>query len=46
MMKIPLLQGRDFRGDDGSPRKALVNEAFARQYFATESPVGRSFEAV
>jgi predicted permease len=46
MMKIPLLQGRDFRPDDTQPGSALVNEAFARQYPVTESPVGRSFDVV
>jgi len=44
MMKIPLLQGRDFRADDNQPGSALVNEAFVRQYLVTGSPVGRSFD--
>ncbi len=46
LMKIPLLQGSDFRTGDALPGSVLVNEAFARQYFGTESPVGRSFEVV
>jgi putative ABC transport system permease protein len=46
LMKIPLLQGRDFRGSDTLPGYALVNETFARQYFRTEGPVGRLFEVV
>ncbi|HKE21716.1 MAG TPA: ADOP family duplicated permease [Bryobacteraceae bacterium] len=46
MMKIPLLQGRDFRPDDTQPGSALVNEAFVRQYLVTGSPVGRSFDVV
>jgi putative ABC transport system permease protein len=46
LMKIPLLQGRDFRGSDTLPGSALVNETFARQYFGIENPVGRSFEVV
>jgi len=46
MMKIPLLQGRDFRTDDTRSGSALVNEAFVQQYLITESPVGRSFDVV
>jgi putative ABC transport system permease protein len=46
MMKIPLLQGRDFRADDTQPGSALVNEAFVRQYLVTGSPVGKLFEVV
>ena len=46
IMKIPLLQGRDFRDDDAQPGSALVNEAFVRQYLLTGSSVGRSFDVV
>jgi predicted permease len=57
MMKIPLLQGRDFhagdtqpdwgsRADDTQPGSALVNEEFARQYLPTGGPVGRLFDVV
>lgn len=46
MMKIPLLQGRDFRAGDTQPGSALVNGAFVRQYLLTGSPVGRSFDVV
>jgi putative ABC transport system permease protein len=46
MMKIPLLQGRDFRADDTQPGSALVNEAFVRQYLVTGSPVGKLFDVV
>jgi putative ABC transport system permease protein len=46
IMKIPLLQGRDFRAGDTQPGSALVNEAFVRQYLATGSPVGTSFDVV
>jgi predicted permease len=46
MMKIPLLQGRDFRAGDTQPGSALVNEEFVRQYLAPGSPVGRSFDVV
>ncbi len=44
VMKIPMLQGRDFRPDDAHPRVAIVNRAFALKYFDGENPVGRSFE--
>ncbi len=42
-MKIPLLDGRDFRPSDTYPGAAIVNEAFAKEYFQGEDPVGRSF---
>ncbi|SPF50959.1 conserved membrane hypothetical protein [Candidatus Sulfopaludibacter sp. SbA4] len=42
-MKIPLVDGRDFRPGDTSPGSALVNETFARQYFNGVSPIGKSF---
>lgn len=54
-MKIPLIAGRDFRPEDRAPAYdmdtkekvagvAIVNEAFAREYFRGENPVGRTFE--
>jgi predicted permease len=46
VMRIPLLQGRDFRARNTLLRSAIVNETFARQYFGRENPVGRSFEVV
>ena len=45
-MKIPLADGRDFRESDANPTVAIVNQAFARQYFGGENPIGRSFERV
>jgi putative ABC transport system permease protein len=38
-MKIPVVEGRDFdeRDREGAPCVAIVNEAFARRYFAPES---------
>jgi len=44
-MGTPLLAGRDFNQTDTpqAPRVAIVNEAFARKYFASLSPVGRIF---
>jgi predicted permease len=43
-MRIPLVDGRDFRADDTTPNTAIVNEAFARTYFNGEDPVGKWFE--
>ncbi|MGH9613824.1 MAG: ADOP family duplicated permease, partial [Bryobacteraceae bacterium] len=43
-MKIPLIDGRDFRPGDTSPGAAIVNQAFAKQYFNGEDPVGKSFD--
>ena len=43
-MKIPFIAGRDFLPTDLSPGVAIVNEAFARQFFAHENPVGKWFE--
>jgi putative ABC transport system permease protein len=42
-MKIPLIDGRDFRPDDVYPGVAIVNEAFAKEYFGGANPVGRWF---
>jgi predicted permease len=42
-MKIPLFDGRDFRSDDAYPGVAIVNEAFAKEYFGGADPVGRWF---
>jgi macrolide transport system ATP-binding/permease protein len=41
-MQIPILLGRDIQERDlESPRVAVVNEKFAKKYFAGENPVGR-----
>src|SRR5271163_248585 len=45
-MKIPLLDGRDFRLNDVHPGSAIVNQTFANIYFAGGRPVGQSFELV
>jgi predicted permease len=42
VMKIPMLDGRDFRAGDANA--AIVNQAFARQYWNGENPVGRWFD--
>jgi len=43
-MSIPFVDGRDFRASDTSPGVAIVSEAFAKQFFNGENPVGKSFE--
>ena len=43
-MKIPLIDGRDFRAGDTFPGVAIVNEAFAKAYFGGQDPVGKWFE--
>ena len=43
-MMVPLVAGRDFHDGDlevNAPLKMIVNETFARHYFAGENPVGR-----
>jgi putative ABC transport system permease protein len=42
-MGIALLRGRDFtaQDDEGSPSVVVINESFARQYFANQEPLGR-----
>jgi predicted permease len=42
-MKIPFVDGRDFRPGDTSPGVAIVNEAFVKQFLNGESPIGKSF---
>jgi predicted permease len=41
----PLLAGRDFSFADaaGHPGVAIVNEAFAKKYYAGQNPVGKTF---
>ena len=41
-MKIPFIDGRDFRPSDTWPGAAIVNETFAKQFFKGESPLGQS----
>ena len=43
LLRMPLLAGRDFKPDDseGAPRVIVVNESFARRFFAGRDPVGR-----
>ena len=43
---VPVLQGRGFTEADmaDEPRLAIINETFARRFFAGENPVGRRFK--
>ena len=43
-MKIPLLDGRDFRAAEKDPSVAIVNETFVKRYFRGRNPVGKSFD--
>jgi predicted permease len=43
-MGIPFIDGRDLRADETYPGVAIVNEAFAKQCFGGENPIGRWFE--
>jgi predicted permease len=42
-MRIPLIDGRDFRDDDTSPGVAIVNQAFVKEYFPNDNPIGKLF---
>jgi predicted permease len=46
LLRIPLLRGRLFgeSDDDKAPQVAIVNEAFARTYWANQDPIGRRFK--
>ena len=46
LMRIPILDGRDFRTGDANPAVAIVNQLFAKQYFNGENPVGKWFDRV
>ncbi len=45
-MRIPLLNGRLINDRDGerTPRVAVANETFAKQFFAGASPIGRTLQ--
>jgi ABC-type antimicrobial peptide transport system permease subunit len=45
-MGLPILAGRDFSSHDTaeSPKVAIINETFARVFFAGVSPLGRTFD--
>jgi ABC-type antimicrobial peptide transport system permease subunit len=42
-MKIPLIDGRDFRPGDRDPSAVIVNETFVKTYLNGENPIGKSF---
>jgi predicted permease len=44
-MRIPLIDGRDLNAADTNPPAAIVNQAFAKQFFNGENPVGKWFES-
>ncbi len=44
VMKMHLLEGRDFRQGETSPGAAIVNQTFVRQYFGGTSPIGQTFD--
>jgi hypothetical protein len=43
-MGIPLIDGRQLRAAETYPGVGIVNEAFAKQIFGGENPIGRWFE--
>lgn len=45
-LKIPLLLGRDFNDQDteASPKVAIVNQRFVRDYMHGDNPIGRQFD--
>jgi putative ABC transport system permease protein len=43
-MKIPLLEGRDFRPGDTAPGQAIVNQAFVKTFFNGKNPIGKTFQ--
>ena len=44
VVRTPIVAGRDFTPADGhGPRVAIVNQAFARYYFAAGTAIGRHF---
>jgi predicted permease len=43
-MKIPFIDGRDFRPGETVPGVAIVNETFVKQYFNGQNPIGQWFQ--
>ena len=43
LLRIPLLEGRDFKPEDAgnTPLVMVINESFARRFFAGRDPLGR-----
>jgi predicted permease len=42
-MKLPFIDGRDFRPSDTFPGAAIVNETFAKQFLGAGNPIGKWF---
>ncbi len=45
-MRIPIIEGRDFRPRDTYPGVAIVNRTFVSTYFKGEDPIGKPFDVV
>jgi putative ABC transport system permease protein len=45
-LRLPLVEGREFRDDDWSPvaTKVIVNQAFVKAHFPTTSPIGHRID--
>ena len=43
-MKIPFMDGRDFRAGETYPGVAIVSQTFAKRFFGSQNPVGSWFE--
>jgi len=43
-MKIPLLEGRDFRSADTAPGQAIVNQTFVKTFLDGKNPIGKTFQ--
>jgi predicted permease len=46
IMRIPILQGSDFRPEDTAPGEAIVSETFARTFFPGQNAIGKTFKRV
>ena len=46
LLKIPVLRGRDFTENDkaGAPHVALINEAFVKEFFPHDDPLGQHID--
>src|SRR5712692_4523054 len=47
-LRIPLVGGRDFNANDTetSPKVALVSQSFARRFFGSADPIGKTFRSI
>ena len=43
-MRIPILQGSDFRPEDTAPGEAIVSETFTHTFFPGQDPIGKTFK--